>query len=85
MLDDRRQVDLPDVGRPVDGGRVEAERRPVVLVHAVPEGQEAVDPVERVGLGVGAVELDVAERAVGQQVLLLQGRHPLRLLAPDGQ
>ena len=28
VLDDRRQVDLPDVGGPVDGGRVEAEGRP---------------------------------------------------------
>ena len=85
VLDDRRQVDLADVGGPVDGGRVEAEGRPVVLVHAVPQGQEPVHPVERVGLGVGAVELDVAEGPVGQQVLLLQGGHPLGLLAPDGQ
>ena len=29
VLDDRRQVDLRDVGRPVDAPRVEVERRPV--------------------------------------------------------
>ena len=85
VLDDRGQVDLVDVRRPVDGGGVEAERGPVVLVHAVPQGDQPVHPVEGVGLGVGAVELHVAESPVGQQVLLLQGGHPLGLPAPDGE
>ena len=85
VLDDRGEVDVADVGVPVDGGRVEAERPAVVGVHPVPQGQQAVDPVEGLGLGVGAVELDVAEGPVGQQVLLLEGGHPRRLAAPDGQ
>ena len=85
VLDDRGQVDVVDVDRPVHGGGVEAERGPVVLVHPVPQGDEAVDPVQGVGLGVGAVELDVAQGPVSQQVLLLEGGHPLGLLAPDGQ
>ncbi len=85
VLDDRGEVDLVDVGGPVDGCGVEAEGGPVVLVHAVPQGEEPVDAVEGVGLGVGAVELDVAECPVGEQVLLLEGGHPLGLLAPDGE
>ena len=85
MLDDRGQVDLVDVGGPVDGGGVDAERGLVVFVHPVPQGDQPVDPVEGVGLGVGAVELDVAQRPVGQEVLLLEGGHPLGLLAADRQ
>ena len=85
VLDDRGQVDLADVGGPVDGAGVEAEGGPVVVVHAVPQGEQPVDPVEGLGLGVGAVELDVAEGPVGQQVLLLEGGHPLGPLAPDGE
>ena len=82
VLDDGGQVDLVDVGGPVDRRRVEAERGPVVLVHPVPQGEEPVDPVAGVGLGVRAVELDVAEGPVGQQVLLLERGHPRRPACP---
>ena len=85
MLDDRGQEDLVDVGLPVDGSRIEAEGLPVVLVHAVPEGEQPVDPVEGFGLGVGAVELDVAEGPVGEDVLLLERGHPLGLAPTDRQ
>ena len=85
VLDDRGQVDVPDVGLPVDGRRIEAEGLAVVGVHPVPQGQQTVDPVAGLGLGVGTVELHVAEGPVGQQVLLLEGGHPRRLAAPDGQ
>ncbi len=36
------------------------------VVQPVPQGEQPVDPVEGLGLGVGAVELDVAEGPVGQ-------------------
>ena len=85
VLDHRGQVDVPDVGLPVDGRRVEAEGLAVVGVHAVPQGEQPVHPVAGLGLGVGAVELDVAEGPVGQEVLLLQRGHPCGLAAPDGQ
>ncbi len=70
---------------PVHRGGIEAEELAVVGVHAVPQGEQAVDPVAGLGLGVGAVELDVAERPVGQEVPLLEGGHPFRLPPADRQ
>jgi hypothetical protein len=62
VLDHRRQVDLGDVAVPVDDPRVEAERRPVVAGQAaVPQLEQVLDAVDRLALGVGAVELDVGE------------------------
>ncbi len=62
VLDDRRQVDLGDVGRPVDRAGVEVERRPVVVVELAPREHQVVDLVDRLALGVQAVQLDVLER-----------------------
>ncbi len=85
VFDDRRQVDVVDIGGPVDDTRVEAEQSAVLLVHPAPQGQQAVHPVAGLGLGVGAVELDVAQGPVGQEVLFLEGGHPGGLAPPDGQ
>ena len=62
-----------------------SNRRVVVAVAGVPQLDEVVDPVARVGLGVGAVQLDVAEGALGQRVAVLYPGGQLRLLAPDRQ
>ena len=59
VLDDRRQVDLGDVGRPVDAARVDVEVGPVGGVEAVPDLHQVVDLVDRLALGVEPVELDV--------------------------
>ena len=65
VLDDRGQVDVVDVGGPVDDPGVEAERRLVGLVEPLEAGQQAVDAVDRLALGVGPVQLDVAEGPLG--------------------
>ena len=62
VLHDGRQVHLGDVVRPVDRTRVERERRAVLVVELIPDVHEAVDAVDRLALGVRAVELDVAQR-----------------------
>ena len=59
LLNHRRQVHLLHVVGPVDNGGIEAERRPVVVVERLPELQEPVELVDRLALGVGAVQLDV--------------------------
>ena len=79
------QVDLVHVVVPVDGAGIEAEAVVVLVVAGVPQVHEAVDPVAGVGLGVGAVELDVAEGPLGQCVTILDPGGQLRLLAPDRQ
>ena len=43
--------------------------------------EQAVDAVDRLALGVGAVELDVGERPLGQLPLLLDLGRPLGLRA----
>ena len=58
-------MDLADVVVPVDDRRVEAVGLAVVLVHAVPEGEQPVDPVAGFGLGVRPVQLDIAEGSIG--------------------
>ncbi len=78
-------MDLADVVRPVDRGGVEAEGGPILLLHALPELEQPVDPVACLGLGVGPVELDVSECAVGEQVPLLERADPLGLAAADRQ
>ncbi len=83
--DDRRQVDLLHVGRPVDGAGVEAEGLPVDVVEGLPAGQQVVDAVDGLALGVGAVELDVADGALGLLPLVLQAGRELGLLAPQGE
>jgi len=62
VLDDRWQVDLGDVAVPVDRARVEVELDLVLGSLAVPQGDQPVEAVDRLALGVGAVELDVRER-----------------------
>jgi hypothetical protein len=47
------------------------------------QGQEAVDAEHGLGLGVRAVELDVAERPLGLGLLLLDARRPRRLSAAE--
>ena len=54
-------------------------------VERVPAGEEAVDPVDRLALGVGAVELDVGERSLDLLPLALEGGGPRRLLATERQ
>ncbi len=74
-------MDLGDVGGPVDDPGVEAERLPVGLVQALVAGQQPVDAVDGLALGVGAVELDVGERPLGLVPALLQPGRPQRLAA----
>ena len=59
LLHHRRQVHLLHVVGPVDDGGIEAERRPVVASERIPELQQPVELVDRLALGVGAVQLDV--------------------------
>jgi len=58
-------MDLVEVVRPVDDRRVEAERPPIGVVDPLPQQQQPVDPEAGFGLGVRAVQLDVAERPLG--------------------
>ncbi len=74
-----------DVVGPTDDGGVEAEGLALVGGEAVPQGQEAVDPEVGLGLGVGAVELDIAEGPLGPGVLLLDAGGQVGPLAADGQ
>ena len=85
VIDHRGEVHVVDVVVPVDDGRVEAEGLVVLVVEGVPELEQAVDPVAGVGLGVGPVELDVAEGTLGQRVTILDPRRQLGLLAPHRQ
>ena len=81
VVDDRRQVDLVDVVRPVDGARIEPELRLVDAVERLPERQQVVDLVDRLALRVEAVQLDVLERPFDLQPLLLERGRELGLLA----
>ena len=83
VLDDRRQVDLGRVVVPVDDPRVEAEGGLVLGIEGGPALQQAVDAVDRLALGVGAVELDVGEGPLDLLALLLEGGGPRRLLAAE--
>ena len=85
VLEHRRKVDLVHVVVPIDGGRIEFEPGMVVAVTGLPQRNQVVHPVARVGLGVGAVELDVAEGTLGQRVPVLHPGGQLRLLAADRQ
>ena len=53
-----------DVVRPVDDAGIEREVALVVGVERLPEPEQAIEAVDRLALGVRAVELDVAEGAV---------------------
>ena len=55
----RRQVHLLHVVGPVQDARVEAEFGAVGVVERVPQSHEAVQLIDGLALGVGAVELDV--------------------------
>ena len=85
VLDDRRQVDLGDVGRPVDAARVDVEVAAVGLVEAVPDLHEIVDLVDRLALGVEPVELDVGQRPLDLEALRLDLRGPLGLPSTERQ
>ena len=85
VLHHRRQVDLGGVVIPVDDAGVEAERGLVLGLELLPAGEQPIDAVDRLALGVGAVELDVGERPLDLLPLALQGGRPGRLLAPEGQ
>ena len=85
VLDHRREVDLVDVLRPVDRARVEGERGLVVGVEVRPHGEQVVDAVLGLALGVGAVQLDVLERPLDLGLLVLELGRPRGLLAPQRQ
>ena len=66
VLDDRRQVDVVHVDGPVDHGRVEANSRLVGSGgRASHSSSRRSTPEDGLGLGVGAVQLDVAEGPLG--------------------
>src|SRR4029453_3934076 len=64
---------------------VEAERGPVLLAQRLGPGQQLVDAVDGLALGVRAVQLDVAERPLGLFPALLEPGRPLGLSAPRGE
>ncbi len=78
VLDDRRQVDLGDVGRPVDAARVDVEVRLVGGVEAVPDLHQVVDLVDRLALGVQPVELDVGQRPLDLECASSRSARPTR-------
>ena len=65
--------------------RVERERRPVGVVERRPHRHQVVDLVDRLALGVQAVQLDVLERPLDLGPLGLQLRRQLGLLAAQRQ
>ncbi len=85
VLEHRGKVHVVDVVVPVDDTGIEGEVHPVVAVARVPQLEEVVDPVARVGLGVGAVQRDVSEGPLGHHVSILDLGSQLRLLPPDRQ
>ena len=76
---------LVDVVVPVDGAGIEGEMRPVVRVARVPQLDEVVDPVASIGLGVRAVQRDIAEGPLGHGVAVFDLGGQLRLLPSDRQ
>ena len=82
---DAGQVDVVDVGVPVDDARIERIGSAIVVVERVPQREQSIEPVDRFALGVRAVELDVAEGAVDEFALLFEGGAELGLLAPYRQ
>ena len=78
VLDDRRQVDLADVvgQSTLRGSKLNAARS--AASRLVPHRQQVVDLVDRLALGVQAVQLDVLERPLDLWRLRLE-------LAPTGR
>ena len=85
LLHHRRQMHLLHVLGPVHAAGVEAELRPVGVVERVPQRQQAVELVDGLALGVGAVELDVLAGPLELLAALLQGGAHHRVAAPQGQ
>ena len=81
VLDHRWKVDLVDVTVPVDDAGIEAEQLAVCGAQPVPELEKPVDPEQRFGLGVGAVELDVPEGAFCESSPLLNPGGEVRALS----
>ena len=81
----RREVHVVHVARPVDHAGVEAELAAVFGIERRPQVEEPVDTEHCLGLGVGAVELDVFEGALGLCPPLLDPRRCLGPLASQGQ
>ena len=65
-------MDIVDVGRPVDGSGVEGEGSLVIVRQGVEKRKAPVDSVTGIGLGVGAVELNVPKRPLGGRTALLE-------------
>ena len=78
-------MDVVDVLLPDDGPRIEGEVGLVGVAQEVEEGEGAVDPVARLGLGVGPVELDVAHGPLGHGTALLELRAEHGASSPQGQ
>ena len=76
VVHDRREVDGADVRGPVHAARVEVERRLIGGIQRVPHRDQLVDLVDRLALGVQAVQLHVLVRPVDLVLLLLQVRCP---------
>ena len=80
-----RQVDVVAEAGPLDHEGVEAELALLVGAQLGLEGQEVVHGEDCFGLGVGTVELDIAERSLGLVTALLDAAGQLGLAAPQGQ
>ena len=85
VFDDRRQVDLLHEVVPVDDGGVEGEEGTIGVVERVRQRHESIHAVDRLGLRVGAVQLDVPARPVDLGPTVLEGRRERGLLAPHRQ
>ena len=64
VLDDGGQVHVVDVVIPIDDAGVEGEDRLLVVAEGGKEPECAIDAISSLGLGVGAIELDIAEGAL---------------------
>ena len=82
VRNDRRQVDVLAEVRPVEDRRVEAELLPLSGVELVVKPEQPVDTEHGLGLGVSAVQLDVAQGALSLLATFLHPGGEVGLLAP---
>jgi len=71
--------------RPVDHGRVETERGPISSVEALEQTHGPVHAKARLGLAVGAVQLDIAERPLRLHSSLLEAGSTFGPLTAQGK
>ena len=78
-------MDLRGVDVPVDDPGIEAECSTVVIVQQVPQGQQAIQAVNGLALGVGPVQVDISLGPVDQFALLVESGSYFSLSATHGE